>query len=56
MSKEEMIKVLNDIRVTIKQDEAKLIQMLDSLMGCEVLIERLAGEINNLEENADEHD
>jgi hypothetical protein len=54
MTKEEMCKMINGMRVTIKHDEGKLIQILDSLMGCEVLCERLITEINSAEENKNE--
>ena len=57
MNKEQIIKQMNDIRATLQKDQALLLEVMNHVMGCTVLMERLANEENNLkveEDNPDE--
>lgn len=38
---------LNNIRVTLKQEEVRLLESLDRVMGCEMLCEKMMNEIDN---------
>ena len=38
---------LNNIRATLKQEEVRLLESLDRVMGCEMLCERMMNEIDN---------
>lgn len=55
MSLDELKANLNNVRVTLKLDETKLLTVLDHVMGCEMLVERLMGEVDALKEGEDVH-
>ena len=38
---------LNNIRATLKQEEVRLLESLNRVMGCEMLCERMLNEIDN---------
>jgi len=55
MTSQEFKQNLNNIRATLKNDETKLLSVLDHVMGCEMLVERLIGEVDALKEGEDVH-
>ena len=46
MTNAEIKQQLNNMRATLKAEEAKLVDSLNHIMGCEMLCERLMNEIN----------
>lgn len=42
----EIKRQLNDMRTTLKAEEAKLLDSLNHIMGCEMLCERLMNEVD----------
>lgn len=55
MTLDELKANLNNVRVTLKSDETKLLSVLDQVMGCEMLVERLIGEVDALKKGEDVH-
>ena len=54
MNKEQIIKQMNDIRATLQKDQALILEVLNHIMGCTVLMERLANEEKNLKVEEDD--
>lgn len=54
MNKDQIIKQMNDIRATLQKDQALILEVLNHIMGCTVLMERLANEEKNLKVEEDD--
>lgn len=54
MDKDQIIKQMNDIRATLQKDQALILEVLNHIMGCTVLMERLANEEKNLKVEEDD--
>lgn len=48
MTTSEFKQQLNDMRTTLKSEEAKLLDSLNHVMGCEMLCEKLMGALDTL--------
>jgi hypothetical protein len=53
MTLDEVKANLNNVRVTLKSDETKLLAVLDQVMGCEMLVEQLIAEMNKSDQQPD---
>lgn len=54
MNKDQIIKQMNDIRATLQKDQAIILEVLNHIMGCTVLMERLVNEEKNLKVEEDD--
>lgn len=48
MTKEQILANMTAIRKTLKDSQAQLIDLMNHILGCEMLMERLTGELDKL--------
>lgn len=50
MTKTEIVNQMNNIRATLQKDQTMLLELMNHIMGCTMLVEKLAREVHNMEE------
>lgn len=50
MTKTEIVNQMNNIRATLQKDQTMLLELMNHIMGCTMLVEKLAREVQNMEE------